>query len=287
MDKSLEARYLALYKECFPEDSEKCTEIMFGKLNACPLVYISEKGEMLSALRLVPKKLFYANSVTEIPHVVGLGTLVKYRHKGYAAALLKKTFALCREKGFPFITLYPFSHDFYRNFSFATVSYDYPRVAHTDVTADVNDLIEIYDAFHENLDYGFVRKKEDFVFYKAIASADGKDFFFTADGGYLSPDEYLPASFFTGSAEGVMARIANLPAALALTKASLPFPIKVTDRFCSENNLVFSLDKGKIIPCDGYDLELDIADLTSACFGKNDLLRPYFPEKKGYLADKY
>ena len=121
MDKSLEARYLALYRECFPEDSEKCTEIMFGKLNACPLVYISEKGEMLSALRLVPKKLFYANSVTEIPHVVGLGTPVKYRHKGYAAALLKKTFALCREKGFPFITLYPFSHDFYRNFSFASL----------------------------------------------------------------------------------------------------------------------------------------------------------------------
>lgn len=287
MDKNFDADYRSLYKECFPEDSEKCTELMLGKLSLCPLVSLTENGEMLSALRLVPKKLFYAHSVTVIPHVVGLGTPVKYRHKGYAAALLKKTFALCREKKLPFITLYPFSHDFYRKFSFATVSYDYSRVPRTDATADVGDLVEKYDAFHKNLDYGFVRNEEDFGFYKKLLAADGEDFYLTADGGYLSPDEYLPPEFYTGSAEGVMARIADLTAALALTGVSLPFPIKVTDPFCPQNNLVFSLEKGKIIPCDGYDLEVDIADLCAACFGKSRLLQPFFPEKKGYLADKY
>ena len=84
-----------------------------------------------------------------------------------------------------------------------------------------------------------------------------------------------------------MARVADLRKALALTDLTTDVRIKVNDCLVRKNNLIFTLDKGKTIPCDGFDIEVDAAEITKAVFGKSEVLKDIFPEKRGYLADRY
>lgn len=275
--------FYKLYSECFPEDSTLCADVIMKKLISSEKIARYDGNSLKSALYLVKKTLRYGDKLAEIRHITALGTFIKDRHKGYAEELIKLAL---NGSDVPFITLYPFSHAFYEKYGFATVSYDFDRPDAKTERIDLKKAKLLYDDFCDDLDYCFSRSEEDFAFLEEVYNADGESFCLS-DGGLDSPDGYEPAKFFLTEKKGVMARIADLKKALSITDVSTDARIKVHDDIIRKNNLSFTLGKGKIIPCDGFDIEVDAAEITKAIFGKSEVLKDIFPEKRGYLADRY
>ncbi len=275
--------FYKLYAECFPEDSTLCADVIMKKLISSEKIAKYDGNHLKSALYLVKKILRYGDKLIEIRHITALGTFVKDRRKGYAEELIKLAL---NGAEVPFITLYPFSHAFYEKYGFVAVSYDFDRPDGQGERIDVKKAKILYDDFCDDLDYAFIRSEEDFAFLEEVYNADGESFR-TIDGGLDSPDGYEPDKFFLTEKKGVMARIADLRKALALTDLTTDVRIKVNDGLVRKNNLIFTLNKGKIIPCDGFDIEVDAAEITKAIFGKSEVLKDVFPKKKGYLADRY
>lgn len=275
--------FYKLYSECFPEDSALCADVIMKKLISSEKIAAYDGKDLKSALYLVKKILRYGNKLAEIRHITALGTFIKDRHKGYAERLIKEAL---NDAEVPFLTLYPFSHAFYEKYGFVAVSYDFDRPDGRGERIDVKKAKLLYDEFCDGLDYAFIRSEEDFAFFEEVYNADGESFCLV-NGGLDSPDGYEPDKFFLTEKKGVMARVADLRKALALTDVTTDVRIKVNDGFVRKNNLIFTLDKGKTIPCDGFDIEVDAAEITKAVFGKSEVLKDIFPEKRGYLADRY
>ena len=275
--------FYKLYSECFPEDSTLCADVMMKKLISSEKIAAYDGNDLKSALYLVKKTLRYGNKLTEIRHITALGTFVKDRRKGYAERLIKEAL---NDTEVPFLTLYPFSHAFYEKYGFVAVSYDFDRPDGQGEKIDLKKAKILYDDFCDGLDYSFMRSEEDFAFLEEVYNADGESFR-ALNCGLDSPDGYEPDKFFLTKKKGVMARIADLRKALAVTDVTTDVRIKVNDCLVRKNNLTFTLNKGKIIPCDGFDKEVDAAEITKAIFGKSEVLKDIFPKKTGYLADRY
>lgn len=275
--------FYRLYSECFPEDSTLCADVIMKKLISSEKIAEYDGDDLKSALYLVKKTLRYGNKLTEIRHITALGTFVKDRRKGYAERLIKEAL---NDTEVPFLTLYPFSHAFYEKYGFVAVSYDFDRPDGQGEKIDLKEAKILYDDFCDGLDYSFVRSEEDFAFFEEVYNADGESFR-ALNGGLDSPDGYEPDKFFLTEKKGVMARIADLRKALAVTDVTTDVRIKANDCLVRKNNLIFTLDKGKIIPCDEFDREVDATEITKAIFGKSEVLKDIFPKKTGYLADRY
>ncbi len=272
-----------LYGECFPEDSAPCAEIILDYLSSAERFVLTEGGKLRSALYLVDKKLFYRGKISAVSHIVGLGTFIRDRKKGYAERLIKK---VLNESEKPFVTLYPFNHAFYEKYGFAAVSFDFPPSGENKGMASAEEAEKCYRLLCGNLDYSFVREKKDFDFYEKVFAADGESYVLTTDG-IDSPDGFLPFTYRLTDIKGVMARIADIFSAMRLTKVTCDIPITVTDPIIEKNNISFTLSDGEIIPCERGEITVDIGKLTEAVFGKSEILKGIFPPLNGYLADKY
>ena len=274
---------LSLYKRCFPEDSDAVTDVVFSeRLNAADRREKRADGKLVSVLWLVDKKIFFRGRIVPVKHIVGLCTAPEYRNRGYAKALLAETLATLT--GTPFVTLYPFDHAFYEKMGFATVSFDDdPPVGATKTSVDADLLVDLYRDFCRDLDYYYIRNREDFAFYKAVNAPFGENYALLDGGksGFCSPDEYIPRSFSDKAEKkkGVMARIADLSA----VEEYFPLPCRLaaTDPLVPANNRVVI---GQQYPAPA--LRLPVADLTSALFGRNANL-PFFGQTAGHLADRY
>lgn len=300
---------LNLYLKCFPEDSVPCAEFVFERLyHRAEIVKIkdgentalfvrsdefkkdsfdNDGGKLCAALYLLPKKMNFNNRNVTVPHIVGLGTDPEKRHLGYGKQLILKSFAACKDS--PFITLYPFNHAFYEKFGFAAVSFDFEPPQCESEPADEKSLLRLYNEFCEGLDYYFERDENDFRFYCETLKLDNECYELVNGGldGFVSSDEYIPRRFIQTQNKGVMARIVSLEKAMLLTGATFTTPLTVTDKFIAGNNRTFTLENGKIKPCENGELVIDISELTSAVFGKCERVHDLFPKKKGYLADRY
>lgn len=275
--------FYKLYTECFPEDSELCADVVMKKLILSQRLAVFEKNKLRSALYLVDKSLRYGDKRAKIKHIVALGTFVEARRKGYAERLIFEAINTCDA---PFITLYPFSHAFYKKYGFETVSFDFEEPEQKGQRASCEQAKSIYDGFCEGLDYCFERSEEDFRFFEEVFAADGESFT-AVEGGLMSPDGYIPKDYTLTAKEGVMARICDVKKALALTGVTTDVRIRLRDEIAAKNNFSFRLKGGEIIRCDGFDIEVSVAELTKAVFGKSQALENIFPPKQGYLADKY
>lgn len=283
-----EDEYYRLYRECFPEDGEECADYLFSRrLDGADRRGLFEDGELRSALWLVEKPLFYRGRVLKIPHVVGLCTSPRFRGRGCAKRLLSET--LSSLKDVPFVTLYPFKHEFYEKLGFATVSFDFDPPAAAKSGADVRALNTLYGNFCRNLDYYFIRSERDFGFYEEVNRVCGESYSLLDGGkqGFSCPDEYIPRSFYPAVKRGVMARIADLRAALIASGATAAGTVAVADGLVTENNISFDLKDGAILPPSGSPAAVPIGLLTAALFGKCPKLKGAFPELNGYLADRY
>lgn len=276
----------SLYKSCFPEDSEGCSEYIYkNRLNKSECLYEICDGKIVAAEWLVNKTLVFNGAKIKIPHIVGLCTDKDYRYRGYAKKLLVRAFERAQDS--PFITLYPFSHAFYERFGFAAVSFDFPAPDPSNARrAEASDIISSYNSLTRGLYYYIERKNEDFEFYDGVYATDGV--YCKADeNGIYTPDGFLPREFSQTDIKGVMARVTNVKKALSLTGCSAPYPITVKDEFIEKNNVTFTLNSGRTEATDEKGRLTDIKDLTTAIFGKNVNFYDVFPYKCGYLADKY
>ncbi|MGN1042447.1 MAG: GNAT family N-acetyltransferase [Christensenellales bacterium] len=274
--------FYRLYRECFPEDSDRCADVIMKKLSCADRRALYDGGRLRSALYLVEKKVFYCGKTITVPHIVGLGTFIEDRKKGYAAELLKRTL---NSLDYPFVTLYPFSHAFYEKYGFSAVSFDFDEPADKGIPVSSDRAREKYLRFCDGLDFYVLREEEDYRFFDEVYRADGEGFY-EADEGVGCPDGFIPKAFRKTQKKGVMARIVDLEKAMRLTGVSCDRPVSVKDGVIEKNNRSFSLDGGKPVFCESGE-ETDVSVLTSAVFGDGTKAGGRFPGINGYLADKY
>lgn len=272
-----------LYSECFPEDSLAMKELFFRRklgLENCRFIEID--NNLACQLFLIDKKLKYGKKSIRLPFIVGLGTSNEHRNKGLAKSLITKI--LTDMQGIPFVALYPFSHAFYEKMGFATVSYDY-LAEPTETKISEEKAYSIYKEYVRDLDFYIERTLEDFIWLKEVSTLDGNDFSFIPPCGYSTGEETVIKGML-GSAKGTMVRIADLFAAIKISKLSFP-AVKINDCLVTRNNVIIKADDGKITFCEQYEKEIDISTLTEAMFGIN-INYPYeIKSIKGHLLDRY
>lgn len=273
----------SLYSECFPEDSLEMKELFFRhKLGLDNCHYLELDKHLACQLFLIDKKLKYGKESIKLPFIVGLGTSNQHRNKGLAKSLITKI--LADMQGVPFVSLYPFSHAFYEKMGFATVSYDY-LAEPTETKISEKKVYSIYKEYVSDLDFYIERTLEDFVWLKEVAKLEGNDFSFISPCGYSNGEETVIKGML-GSIKGTMIRIADLFAAINISKLSFP-AVKIKDCLVARNNVIIKADKGKITFCEQYEKEIDISTLTAAMFGIN-MDYPYAIKSfKGHLLDRY
>ncbi len=272
-----------LYTECFPEDSKEMIELFFReRLGIKNCHYIKIDNKLACQLFLVDKTLVYEKNNIYLPFIVGLGTAKEHRYKGLAKTLLIDV--LEKLDGVPFISLYPFSHEFYEKMSFATVSYDY-NAEKTDTVISAEKAYSIYKAYTKNLDFYIERTQKDFDLLDEITKLDGTYFCLISEGGYTNGEETVLLGS-KGAAKGTMTRIVDLFAAIKLSKLSFP-AIKITDCLIKRNNVIISSDNGNVTFCENYEKEIDISVLTAAMFGLNFFYPYQIKNLNGHLLDRY
>lgn len=278
-----EAYYL--YRECFPEDSEACSDFIFeNSLNYAKKMTLYDEGELRCVMWLVDKTVSIYNKEIVAPHVVGLATDPKHRYKGYAKKLLADALNTVHA---PFITLYPFSHAFYERFGFTTVSYDFPTpVDEPSRPATDKEAIETYASLCKDLDFYNIRTEKEFAYYRGVYGADGGDISISKYGLH-TPDGFIPSTFARTGIKGVMARVVDLESLIKVSEITITEPLTVVDDLVARNNLTFVADRGNITECDKGTLVVTASEIISAFFGQCQKLYPYFPPLRGFLADKY
>ena len=117
-----EGEVKALWRACFPEDSEAYLRFLMAKKYDPALCRaFEEDGKLVALLHLLPLKLRVADREVDLPFVYGAGTLPAHRKRGYMRELLRETFRFERENGRIAIALYPFQYGFYRKAGFGLV----------------------------------------------------------------------------------------------------------------------------------------------------------------------
>lgn len=129
-----EREVAALWRECFPEDSEAYISwLMANKYDPALCRAFEEDGKLAALLHLLPLRLRLLDREVDLPFVYGAGTLKAYRKRGYMKKLLKETFRFEREKGRVCVALYPFQYGFYRKAGFGLID----ECAALEINADV------------------------------------------------------------------------------------------------------------------------------------------------------
>jgi len=117
-----EEEVLALWRECFPEDSEEYLGwLMANKYSAerCKALLIG--GRIAALTHLLPLSLRLHGIKTPLPFLYGVGTLKEFRHRGLATKLMEQLMAEERAKGTRFLGLYPFNHGFYKKLGYGVL----------------------------------------------------------------------------------------------------------------------------------------------------------------------
>ena len=103
-----------LWDVCFDDSSEFTDWFFEKKFRQENTLVIREDKRVAAALQVLPMNLSLRGKAFQTGFVVGVSTSPEQRGKGYATALLEDAFALMKERGVPYTSLYPVSYDFYR-----------------------------------------------------------------------------------------------------------------------------------------------------------------------------
>jgi predicted acetyltransferase len=287
----MKSRLIELYKQCFPEDSEKVIEYMFQ-------TYLGEENALVEfdqdiiacALYLVDKTLYYKQSIIPLPYIVALGTATTHRYKGYSGKLVLKCLKKLYKENTPFVALYPFKHSFYQKYGFFIPSFDYVLTGEK-VKCSMERVSALYDNFCNGLDYYIKRDDKYYSFIKGMLAIEDGNFYEIIKGntviGYTNGEETVPTSYKLGETNGAMVRIVDAISALRLSKLTFDKKIKIKDDLIKENNFSCIVTGGIVTKTSDYDIEVDIAILGEIIFGKKTLDGKNNNLLNGYLADKY
>ncbi len=122
MDKVLRDTLVQLHKDCF-NDGNYADYFFEHRLNEEYAYVIEENGEPLSACYARIFTFNFNGKKVEIPFLTGVATSPLHRYKGLATKVVNKAVQDLKAKGFPFLMLHPFNHEFYRKLGFETINF--------------------------------------------------------------------------------------------------------------------------------------------------------------------
>lgn len=122
MDAERKNQLIELHKTCFNDGDY--IEFFFENRLSESNVYVEEKdGEILSACYARFFDIVLQGNLVKVPFLTGVATAPKHRYSGHARKVVEKAKTDLASKGYPFLMLHPFNHDFYRKLGFQTINY--------------------------------------------------------------------------------------------------------------------------------------------------------------------
>lgn len=294
-----------LYSVCFDDCKEYVDYFFKHKYSRNNTVIALSDNRIISMLFLITKKISLGNSVISCPYIVGACTHSDFRKQGIMRSLIYDTIEKLRTRGSSISALYPFSHDFYRQFGFVTVSRmsgqeinsaSNQDMAYRKATAEDADLLLSLYKKEVSQDIRLVRNRLNFInkinevnttgqtamfYYKGIltgyAMYDEEEIIESVGHGFEAAEELRGRNYYQQDDKGeeyLMMRINNpykLLAQLQYPVAEASVKISLTDSFYPDNSSVFELNikdgKAKILPASNYEISLSIEELTLLATG--------------------
>ena len=115
-------RSRGLYKEAFPEDTEKFVDFYYTcKTRDNQILALEQDGELVSMVHLNPYTMIVNGFETPVNYIVAVATRKEYRHRGYMRLLLVRALQDMAVQNMPFTFLMPASEGIYAPFDFVWI----------------------------------------------------------------------------------------------------------------------------------------------------------------------
>ena len=122
MDEVRKNQLAKLHRDCF-NDGGYADFFFERRVEENNVFLIEENGEVLSACYARTFDLELSGKRIKVPFLTGVATNPKHRYKGHARAVVGKAKDVLKKRGYPFVLLHPFNHDFYRKLGFETFNF--------------------------------------------------------------------------------------------------------------------------------------------------------------------
>lgn len=262
-------------------------------------VVAEAEGRPVSNLQLMPHQIRLRGTVYPVNYVSGVATLPAFRRRGLVRELFAFAFPQMARRGEPISLLVPFSYPFYEKFGYKQC---YQRIRRwTDAlpqgeragAAALNaGLIARLDGIYMEamkgrtgyvlrteetwrriledllcISKGFVQFSRDSAGqegYALIAPAEG-------EGGWDLHEVCGPCGIPCQAEAQPFAMARILDPVRVLSDLARDFSgavrLNIVDENLPQNNLTLRVAEGRVVPCKGYDLKLDIRYLAQLVFG--------------------
>ena len=122
MDEVRKNQLAKLHRDCF-NDGGYADFFFERRVEENNVFLIEENGEVLSACYARTFDLELSGKRIKVPFLTGVATNPNHRYKGHARAVVGKAKDVLKKRGYPFVLLHPFNHDFYRKLGFETFNF--------------------------------------------------------------------------------------------------------------------------------------------------------------------
>ncbi|MDR0507297.1 MAG: GNAT family N-acetyltransferase [Dysgonamonadaceae bacterium] len=124
-DSQYKDRLKAMWKLCFPHDSNKFVDFYFKRVykNEEAIIYM-ENDSLVAFLQMIPYSLKFGTEIFQAGYISGAMTHPDYRRKGYMEKLLNASFDIMRKKGYSYTFLIPqekWLFGFYEKYGFRRI----------------------------------------------------------------------------------------------------------------------------------------------------------------------
>ncbi len=158
----------ALWKEAFDDSDAFISWYFDNKVKAGSSLGLFEKGALVSVLHMIPYTISIQGRHVPTAYIAGAATAKSRQGQGLMKKLLHETLVHLKSRGIAITHLYPFKHEFYEKFGWATYSYVSRQVVKDVAPKKGADVIEtkdlslfktLYDRMMREYD-GFVVRSE-------------------------------------------------------------------------------------------------------------------------------
>ena len=298
-----------LYQQRF-NDSKAYTDYYFlHYLKMKNVYYYEDKKEILSAMHLLPKNMYFNDQIFETFLLCAAATKKGYERLGYFKKVMQKAFDALYERRVCFIFLYPVNHIYYQSMGFVPYTNQAFGLSDREIdvtleqTIDVTLLNNIYQAKLKDYEGYIIRSLEDWNDYLNLAYQDHIQFYLIKKDddilGYVAHDDKTieelvlsdhiipihPTIDFKSyilshqqkDSEHHMIRIINLNQLLITyhypENIKETITIKVIDPYIKENNQIIAIHiadgQGMIEASFFYQYEIHIDEFASILFTEN------------------
>ena len=248
-------------------------------------------GVPASNLQLMPHRISLRGKEYAVNYVSGVATLPEFRHRGLVRELFGFAFPEMKRRREPISLLVPFNYEFYEKFGYIQC---YTKVfRYADILPKSEYITHLSPDLIAKLDRIYRRDMENHTGYALRTPKDWEkileDLLYLSEGRvFLSQDGYalitprkeggfeahevlgkVPFAFEETVKPFAMARIVDVMTLLTAMAPEFnqPVRLKILDAQIPENNVTVAIQNGTVTPCEEFERELDIKELTTELFG--------------------